>query len=69
MPTGSWVVEIVSASHLPPLATYANLSRLFGQQHAYLLAPTAPQSQGDIFDRADVILPPQQLEAFLRLIL
>lgn len=69
MPRGSLVVEVVSANHRPFLATFANLSYIFGNRHAYLVAPTAPESEKEVFAWANVVLPPQQLEAFLQRIL
>ncbi|MCS7153750.1 MAG: glycosyltransferase family 61 protein [Bacteroidia bacterium] len=62
MPEKSTIVEIVSASHVqqaPPLFMYANHARLY-----YYIAPTAPHSVKDIFDRADVIVNPEHLVKF-----
>ncbi|MEN2992185.1 MAG: glycosyltransferase family 61 protein [Bacteroidia bacterium] len=68
MPEGSHIIEILTAAPLrrtPPLATYANLSHLFRHRHTYFVGQTPPDHEGEIFDRADVYLPPSALEAFL----
>lgn len=68
MRPGGVVIEILSQFHIertPPMVTYANHARLFMLRHHYFLAPTAPHSLHDIFDRADVIVPPEMLDRFL----
>lgn len=68
MRRGGTVIEILSEHHIqdtPPMHTYANHARLFGLQHFYFIAPTAPHSVKDIFDRADVVIDPAPLDAFL----
>lgn len=69
MPAGSLVVEVVSAAHRPWVATYANLSYMFGHRHLYLPTSPTPESLMRESYRADVTLPPSELEAFLRRIL
>ncbi|MDW8135031.1 MAG: glycosyltransferase family 61 protein, partial [Bacteroidia bacterium] len=68
MPPDSKVIEIVSEAHTtyhPVHFMYANFSRILGHQHFVFYATTAEHSKSDIFDRADVIVEPEQLEAFL----
>lgn len=72
MRPGGTVIEILSETHIretPPMHTYANHARLFGLNHRYFIAPTAPHSSRDIFDRADVVIDPAALDKFLETLL
>ncbi|MCS6790452.1 MAG: glycosyltransferase family 61 protein [Bacteroidia bacterium] len=68
MPPGSHIIEIVSEAHTTPHPVhfmYANFSRILGHQHSVFYAATAEHSKREIFDRADVIVNPERLAAFL----
>ncbi|MCS7297771.1 MAG: glycosyltransferase family 61 protein [Bacteroidia bacterium] len=72
MPRGSQIIEIVSEAHTtlhPVHFMYANFSRILGHEHYVFYATTAEHSKKDIFDRADVTVNPERLEAFLNKVL